>query len=209
MAKRSTIERLIWRGVDNFVGPRMEDERVIGKIELFCERFSETDDSLLETAFIMLETSSKYFPTVSEVFDAIDDLRRDQRGKEEKNYNPKYWSKQEAERLSKCISAVRKAAERGHEAIVNVTRNSKSFPEIMNFARVHFPEISEESVLRNYNELSLVQSQTCLGCRFPQKPCPTSCCVSKMRMERNGSITVYMQLCGKHPAAVKARREPA
>lgn len=210
MAKRSTIERLVWRGVDNFTGPRMEDERVIGKIDIFCERFAETEDSLLETAFIMLETSSKFFPTVSEVFDAIEDLRRDQRfDKEKKQYNPKYWDRREAERLAKCISAARKTAEQGHEAVASVTRKSKSFQDVMEYARAYFPEISEETVLRNYNEISFAKSQSCVGCNVPRKPCPTSGGVIKMRMERNGYITTFVQLCGKHPDVIKGRRETA
>ena len=207
MASRATIKRLVWRGVDNFSGPRMEDERVLGKIEIFCDRFADTEDSLLETAFIMLESSSKFFPTVSEVFEAIDDLRRDQRGKEEKNYNPKYWSKQEAERLAKCIKLVRETAEQGHDSVVDVTKKSKSFREVMNYARAYFSEISEETVLRNFNEIAFAKSHTCLGCMYPSKPCSTGCAVVKMRMERNGSITTYMELCRKHPGA--KRRETA
>lgn len=204
MANRETIKRLVWRGVDNFSGPRMEDERVLGKIEIFCERFAATEDSLLETAFIMLESSNKFFPTVSEIVEAIDDLRRDQRDKGTKQHNPRYWTRQEAERLAKCISVARKTAEQGHAAVMDVTRKSKSFQDTMNYARAYFPEISEETVLRNFNEIAFAMSHGCLGCNYPSKPCETGCAVVKMRMERNGHVTTYMELCRKHPGAKRS-----
>jgi len=156
----------------------------------WMESFQKYNDDLMETAVILCISSLKKFPMISNIKDAIKELAYDEQSK------PKQlsWDVKRTSSLHQKIMdmATGKTDTKDYLSKADIT-------EMRKYSKVFFPDISDESILKNYPEFdSGMESQAmCFACRTDPSVCITKGYQIRHRMESNGYIKNEMAKCQK------------
>jgi hypothetical protein len=152
--------------------------------------FGNKDDGLMETAVRLCWLNYKYFPTPAEITQSIKDLQYEEQTK------PKQlsWEVKRTNTLHQKIMDMATGKTDTKEYLSKV-----DISEMRQYAKVLFPDISDELVLKNYPEFaSGMESQAmCFACRTDPSVCITKGYQIRHRMESNGYIKNEMAKCQK------------
>ena len=155
---------------------------------LWMQMFQSKDDGLMETAIISCLNYCKKFPTIADIKEAIKDLMY----VEETKPKQLAWDVKRTDSLHKKIMdmATGKTSTKEYLASVDITK-------LAEYARVFFPAISNELVLKNYPELSsgLESKNMCHYCRTSKQACNNV--MVKHELLPNGFIKNTYQRCEK------------
>lgn len=157
-------------------------------IDVWMGLFSGKDNGLMETAIRSCWLGCKFFPTPADITEAIKDLMYVEQTK------PKQlaWDVKRTDSLHKKIMdmATGKTSTKEYLASVDITK-------LAEYARVFFPAISNELVLKNYPELSsgLESQNMCHYCRTSKQACNNV--MVKHELLPNGYIKNLYQVCEK------------
>lgn len=161
-----------------------------GTTGLWLSSFQQTPDDVFETAIRLVLLTCKSFPTVAEIRRAIDELRQ------ELNTQPKPTLIARSRKVNPATVAALEQAKQGKvkELIANV-----DVQELLEFARLKFPDISEQTVKANFNELLAAKedSDRCFACRYQPGQCLTNGYYIKPRMMPEGWVKNEYAVCGK------------
>lgn len=161
-----------------------------GTTGLWLYSFQQTPDDVFETAVRLALLTCKSFPTVAEIRRAIDELRQEVSTQPKPAVLP---------RSRKVNPVVVRALELAKQGKVKELIASVDVSDLMEFARYSFPGISEQSVLRNLNELLTAKedSERCFACRYQPGQCLTNGYYIKPRMMPDGWIKNEYAKCEK------------
>lgn len=150
--------------------------------------FGNKDDGLMETALRSCWTACKFFPTPADITEAIKDLQYDESTK------PKQlvWEVKRTDSLHQKIMdmATGKTDTKEYLKTVDITK-------LAAYARIFFPSISDELVLKNYPELSsgLESQDMCFYCKTSKQACNNV--IVKHELMPNGFINNLVARCDK------------
>ena len=176
----------------------MSEEEGENTQALWYANFRNEPDEKMETAMIMVINSSLFFPNVAEIRKALDELNQDLRYTQDKprqleRGQSRSEAKANLERMQKYIAAF---------AAGNYDK-SAWVDELRPFAKTIFPEIGDETILRNYNELSHARDRAeyCRSCIWLPADCEYKGFVPVLTMESTGFVHEGMIPCHKRQAA--------
>jgi hypothetical protein len=167
--------------------PNMPQHNIDKTMDLWAREFKDYPDDLVYTAVHLHIDYEKGFPTVADIKKNIRELR-----KEDKPSLPDPRSRQMAPAVAKALATVAKEGFKEAFSKVDVS-------DVMDAARVKFPDISEELVRKNYCELSYYMRaiKTCSACRWDKSQCPISGAIPSPYMRSDGTVINEVTLCQK------------
>jgi hypothetical protein len=152
--------------------------------------FGNKDDGLMETAIRLCWLNYKYFPTPAEITQSIRDLQYEEQTK------PKQlsWFVKRTNSLHQQIMdmATSKTDTKEHLSKVDISH-------MRQYAKVFFPDISDELVLKNYPEFANgMESQAmCFACRTDKAVCITGGYQVRHCINKDGTVKNEMKKCEK------------
>lgn len=155
---------------------------------LWMQTFQKESDDLMQTAIISCLSYCKKFPTIAEIKEAIKDLQYEEQTK------PKIqlpWD------MPREINLAQKAREFVQSGKAKEYLQSIDITKLVEYAKVHFPSISNELVLKNYNEFSdgLKQLDQCFSCRMMKQTCDNM--RIKHELSADGFVKNLLERCQK------------
>lgn len=133
------------------------------KTALWLSEFQKQPDDLMKTAMMSCIKFNKRFPTVADIYEAIRDLRYEEQTK------PKAlpWE------VKREINIAQKAREFVQSGKTAEYMQSVNISKLHEYARIFFPDITAEMVIKNYPEFSqgLEQQDKCFACRTVKQAC--------------------------------------
>jgi hypothetical protein len=153
--------------------------------------FGGKDDGLIETAVRLCWLKCKFFPTPADINEAIKDLQYEEQTKPKLQLPSRQnWYDPQAKKAFEMV-AQGKAKQFLDEADIG---------ELLEYARIHFPDISPETVRKNYPELQqgLECSNMCWNCRIDKNACLTQGWTIKHWLHKDGRIANEMAKCQKN-----------
>ena len=165
--------------------------------DLWFVEFQKLDDGLLLTAMKLALMYCQEFPTTKDIKSAINELRADLRYQNEPRRLPGYYDTNEAR------ATIRKVREMLR---IGDIPKAELVCEIRKYAKSLFPEISDEMIYRNYNELSWCQEweKKCNMCVWTPKDCDLQGRYPSLSINKNGSMTEVMIPCKRRMAKAGA-----
>jgi hypothetical protein len=160
-------------------------------LDIWMGLFGNKDDGLMETALHLCWTSYKFFPSPAEIKEAIKELLH------EEQTQPKQlaWEVKRNNSLHQKIMemAIGKTDTKSFISKLDVTK-------LMQYAKVFFPDISEETVKRNYPEFAQGRESQdmCFSCRYDQSACLTKGYQIRHALDHNGYVKNEMLKCQKN-----------
>lgn len=163
-------------------------------LKLWLLHFANVDDGLMKTAIILCQETSKGFPTVAEIKNAINEIQRDAR------LQPK---KQLPARSRWTSPAAKQAFEVVKTDCVKNFAQTMDISDVMDFAKWAFNDISEDTVRRNYSEILAAKNscEMCKTCMWSATECSLNGFKVSMRMNSHGYVINEMIACQKMKAS--------
>lgn len=157
-------------------------------IDVWMGLFGKKDDGLMATALQLCYLKCKFFPSPADISEAIQDLVYEETTK------PKMiaWEvKREPDIAEKVMDFVRQDKAKEYMQSLDISK-------MVAYARIFFPAISEELVLKNYNEFSdgMKSQEMCFACRTAKQACGG--CIVKHELSPKGWITNLVARCEKN-----------
>lgn len=139
-------------------------EDLKAKSILWMQTFINKDDGLMETAIISCLNYCKKFPTIADIREAIKDLQYEQTTK------PKQiaYEVKKNEKVLQQIKDITSGKVDIKELASKIDRT-----KLLEYAKIIFPDMATELVLRNSLELMQVieQQEKCFACRTQKQAC--------------------------------------
>jgi hypothetical protein len=182
-----TASRLVTLTREIYPSSRNDDDTTI---DLWMGLFGTKDDGLMETALRSCYLSCKFWPTPADITEAIKDLQYVEQTK------PKQlaWDVKRTGSLHQKIMdmATGKTDTKEYLASVDIS-------EMKQYAKVFFPDISDELVLKNYPEFAHgMESQAmCFACRVDKSVCITGGYQVRHWINKDGTVKNEMKKCEK------------
>lgn len=157
---------------------------------LWLQLFKNTADDVFETAVRLSLLTCKTFPTVADIRKAIDELRQ------EINSQPKPAMIARSRKVNPATAA---ALQQASEGKAKELISSVDVSDLMDFARCKFPNISEQAVRNNLNEILAAKEDAdrCFVCRYQPGQCMTNGYFIKPLMMPNGWVKNEYAKCLK------------
>ena len=158
-----TAELILSRALVSYPNSNIDESATL---VLWLEQFDKVDDALIKDAFNLTLKRCKFFPSVADIEQSLNEMRQQKRATTEtpildraKNFD--------SPTAKKVFGTVKMLGER-HLAI-------QVEPEIVNYARAKFPMISDQLIKDNYLEILFAKegSEKCFGCMWHFADCET------------------------------------
>ena len=154
----------------------------------WIKEFEKEPDDLMETAMISCIKYCKKFPTIADIREAIRDLQYIEQTKPNKLLS---WDVKREPNLAK------QAREFVQAGKAKEYMKSLDITTMRQYARYHFPDISDELILKNYNEFSdgIKCLDRCGQCNIAKQACNRV--KLKHEMCSNGYVKNTVTICEK------------
>ena len=160
---------------------------------LWMDAFKNRDDNLMYTAMKLTLMNVNYFPTVADINRSIQELLEERKAEAK----PKALDAPQKERNPRPVQFILEKMKSGQWLEDTVNRMDVS--DAIAFARSIWPEISDETVRRNYTQIKEVmrQEEMCAACMWEPKNCEINGYITCLRLEPNGWMHEYKGPCNK------------
>lgn len=186
-----TAGRLVFRALSNC--PLNTNCDVESTAELWLDVFVDVEDSLMEKALFAVMKSVKGFPQIVDLGNAIDELRRDM------ITQPQPAMLSRSRKVDNfTLGVLRQLASKNPQKTKEIIQNI-DVSDLMDFAKCKFPDISEQTVRNNFNEILAAKedSDRCFACRYQPGQCTTNGYYIKPLMKPNGWVKNEYAKCLK------------
>jgi hypothetical protein len=167
---------------------------------LWLKMFGNVADDVMETAIRYCLLSCKKFPTVADIKSAISEINRDL----------SYQSKPqlEAPRAKWMSKAASKAAAIVRESRAKEFLDRLDYSDLHIYAKQYFPDIAIDIVKENSNvvQYCMEENNRCTGCQWTDGRCHSDGYYPVPVLNKNGSISWEMKMCGKKASACGMNR---
>jgi len=150
---------------------------------------------MMETAINLVFLSCKFFPNVADIKAAINELRADLSQQSEPKRLAEYYDTEQAKQAIQTIMDLFRSG--------NIPKNDL-VAEIRKYAKSMFPDISDDLIYRNYNELLWCKEreELCSRCLWTPEQCDLQGNYPYLTINKNGSMTEHVTPCKKRMARV-------
>jgi len=160
---------------------------------MWMARFGNIPDNDMFEVMMITFDKCKFLPTIADIKESLDEYRQ------QKRYAPS--GELQLDRGKNYDSPM---AKKVFETIFAM--DTKKFVaemevelEVVNYARIKFPNLSERLIKENYLEIrhAMDGSEKCRGCMWSFGQCDTQGFFPAMELKSNGQISVSMMACQK------------
>lgn len=158
---------------------------------LWLVSFQKTADDVFETAIRLCMLKCKSFPTVADIKSAIDELRHEVKTQQQPPMIAR--SRRVDPNIMRALDLAKQGKTKELLAGFDVS-------DLLSFAKTKFPDISESTVRRNFNEILAAKEsgEQCFACRYQPNQCLTNGFYVDMKLQPNGWIKNEYVRCPKH-----------
>ena len=188
-----TADRMIEKALINYPGAKVN---TAGTLLVWLEAFDRIDDAIMLEAFALTMKRCKYFPVIADIQESIDTIKAQKRVVREDTARLGVGKNYDSPMAAKIFDVIAKMDTKKFVAEMEVEK------EVVNYARIKFPNISERLIKENYLEIrhAIDGSEKCRGCMWSFGQCDTQGFFPSMELNANGQIHVSMMACQKRRA---------
>jgi hypothetical protein len=185
--------------VQNYQRALSIDERVAIQL-LWMHDLADKDDQVVEDAMWIVFKHCHYWPNIADIQQAIAELQQERQYKQDKPGLLEEAERHATDYGKMCLRIVKSGKFSGPD----YERVKKDAIEDVNtFARMIFPDITDESIWRNYPELSNAQKRAlmCDTCLWMPRDCNYKGYVPVLRFDKGGLLIETSTPCQKRRGA--------
>jgi len=190
---KETIAKMFFVSAKNYRENFNKDDALVIQT-IWFEKFASYPDELIQDAFDHVFRNCKQFPTVFDIQKAVNEKQNEKRYTTEPwLMMPEYFNTAQAKAV---LHKVMDMLEDG-----NIPKYDLA-DELRQYAKSLFPDISDELIYRNYNELAwcMEWEKKCNMCLWTPADCDLHGHQPYLKINKNGSMTEYVKPCKKKTA---------
>lgn len=184
--------------------PLIRNTDISDVLKLWTKHFGEIPDDLLQTAFHLVLARNKYWPSVKDIQDAINELKF-----KENNVPLSLLSEPEIspESQRNVFLALKKAKSLLLEDKLKEFNKSIDIEHVRDYTKRLFPEISDNLIRENIGNIEYAKEATdlCSCCMWDTANCETGGFYPILKIKRSGYVSITMSPCRKKTTNKKER----